>query len=70
MSALDQMVSFFHEREPDALDRSLYHLAGASREDLFVFTSSAAEAVAQVIWSVYSEVTRKEGKTHFITSFL
>lgn len=43
-------------------------LAGASQDDSFVFTSSGAEAVNQVLWSVYMEVARKSGKCHFIAS--
>ncbi len=70
--ALERMNSCFGIR-PNLEDRlqleeAIYDLAGASREDLFVFAASAAEAVCQVIWSVFSERSRKEGKTHFIAS--
>jgi len=46
----------------------IYDLVGASAEDLFVFTSSGAEAVNQVHWSAFLERARKEGKCHFITT--
>src|SRR3990167_4237833 len=48
----------------------IFDLAGARKEDRFVFTSSGAEALNQVLWSVFLEVSRKEGKCHFITSAL
>jgi cysteine desulfurase len=64
------------ERMRDPVDTSLvkarqeplYDLAGAAKEDRFVFTSSSAEAVNQVLFSVFLEVSRKEGKCHFIAS--
>lgn len=46
----------------------LYDFVGADPKDTFVFTSSGAEAVNQVLWSLFFEVSRKEGKTQFITS--
>lgn len=46
------------------------HLVGAGEEDRFVFTSSAAEAVNQVLWSLFLEVSRKTGKCHYITTAL
>jgi cysteine desulfurase len=48
----------------------LYDLVGARPEDRFAFTASGAEAIQQVLWSVYLEVARKEGKCHFATSCL
>jgi cysteine desulfurase len=48
--------------------RSLYNLLGAEDEDTILFTSSGAEAVNQVIHGVYHDVSRLEGKNHFITS--
>ncbi len=47
---------------------AIYHLAGAKEDDLFVFTSSYSESITQVIHSVYEQVARQTGKTHFITS--
>ena len=47
---------------------AIYEFLGAQPKDLFVFTSSGAEAVNQVLWSVFLEISRKEGKCHFITS--
>ncbi len=52
---------------PSSLER-IYDLVGASLEDTFVYTSSNAEAVNQVLWSVFLEISRKTGKCHFITS--
>lgn len=70
--ALERMNAYFERRlSPEdraQLEEAIYDLAGASREDLFAFTASAAEAVGQVIWSVFTERSRKEGKTHFIAS--
>lgn len=48
----------------------IFDLVGATNRDCFVFTSSGAEAVNQVLWSVFLEVSRKEGKCHFVTSVL
>jgi len=48
----------------------LYDLVNAQKEDLFFFTSSGAEAIQQVYWSVFLEVSRKEGKCHFLTTNL
>lgn len=48
----------------------IYDLVGAEKEDQLVITSSGAEAINQVLWSVFLEVVRKEGKTHLITSCL
>ena len=43
-------------------------LVKAREEDHFVFTSSGAEAVTQVVHTVYKEVSQRTGKIHFITS--
>jgi cysteine desulfurase len=48
--------------------KAIYVLLGASVEDDFVFTSSSAEGVNQVIQSAYSEITRVTGKNQFLTS--
>ena len=50
--------------------QDLYELFGASFEDTFLFTSSAAEAINQVFLSVFLEVVRKTGKCHLIASHL
>jgi cysteine desulfurase len=52
---------------PVRLER-IYDLVGARKEDQFVFTSSGAEAVNQVLWSVFLNISRKTGKCHLITS--
>lgn len=43
-------------------------LVGASEKEQFAFTSSGAEAINQVFWSVFVERARKEGKCHIIVS--
>lgn len=48
--------------------RSLYALLLAKESDTFVFTSSGAESISQVIHSVYRTVVRQTGKNHFVTS--
>ncbi len=50
--------------------QSLYDLIGASQEDQLIFTSSGAEAINQIIFSTYFDVTRETGKNHFIASSL
>lgn len=57
------------EEIPSHVER-IYELAGAGADSTFVFTSSGAEAVNQVLWSVFLELARKEGKCHFIASAL
>jgi cysteine desulfurase len=46
---------------------AIFDLFGAAADAQFVFTSSGAEAVSQVIMSVYRSVVRKLGKNHFVT---
>lgn len=46
----------------------IYEMLNANDTDTFVFTSSGAEAVNQVIFSTFYEVTRATGKNHFVTS--
>lgn len=72
-AAIDRMISSFKDDPISAEDlelryQAIYELVGAPFEDTFVFTSSAAEAVNQMFWSVFLEVARKTGKTHFIAS--
>lgn len=52
----------------DTREQTMLDLVGANPPDRFIFTSSGAEAINQVFWSVFLEVARKEGKTHFIIS--
>src|SRR5579863_4039510 len=54
----------------DSRYQMIYDLVGAEKTDLFIFTSSGAEAVNQVFWSVFIERARKEGKCHLIVSAL
>jgi cysteine desulfurase len=50
--------------------QALYGLLGARDIDEFVFTSSSAEAINQVILSTYLDVTLMTGKNQFITSHI
>lgn len=50
--------------------KTLYECLGAHERDQFVFTSSGAEAVNQVVFSVYKDVTVQSGKNQFLTSIL
>jgi cysteine desulfurase len=52
----------------ESAHKQIYALAGAEPADTFVFTSSGAEAINQVHWSIFLEKARKEGKCHFVTS--
>lgn len=51
----------------DALSK-IYSILEANKQDDFVFTSSGAEAVNQVIQSIYYDQTLESGKNHLITS--
>nr|NGY95570.1 Cysteine desulfurase IscS [Neochlamydia sp. AcF84] len=54
-----------------AIEESLNHiykLLNIKKTDAFVFTSSGAEAVNHVFYSIYHDVTRLTGKNQFITS--
>ncbi len=48
--------------------RSIYKSFGASDQDEFILTSCGAEAVNQVLFSAYHEITLSTGKNQFITS--
>ncbi len=63
---------FGQELAADCADayRTIGDFFGSGEKDRFVFTSSGAEAVNQVLWSVFLEVSRKEGKCHFTASCL
>ncbi len=50
--------------------KALYTFLGAQEADQIVLTSSGAEAVNHVFFSVYHDVTIPTGKNHFITSNL
>lgn len=51
--------------------QTIYALAGTSPEEhTFVCSSSGAEAVNQVLFSIFLEIARKEGKCHFLASAL
>ncbi len=54
----------------DSRYQMIYDLVGAHENDRFVFTSSGAEAVNQVFWSIFLEKARKEGKSHILISNL
>ncbi len=48
--------------------QALYALLGATDEDSVIFTSSGAEAINHVIYSVYHDVSLATGKNQFLTS--
>lgn len=48
--------------------KKIYSLLGASDRDDFILTSSGAEAVNHVFFSVYFHISRGSGKNQFITS--
>lgn len=48
--------------------QKIYTLFSAPDSANFVFTSSSAEAISQVIYSVYKDVVRTTGKNQFVTS--
>lgn len=50
--------------------RSIYDLLEADDADDFVYTSSSAEGVNQVVFSTYLNETVAHGKNHFITTHL
>lgn len=54
----------------DTRYQAIYDFVGADPKETFVFTSSGAEAVNQVLWSAFLEKARKEGKCHFIATSL
>lgn len=54
----------------DTRMQTIYDFFSAKKEDQFVFTTSAAEGVNQVFWSIFIEEARKSGKTHIIISEL
>lgn len=83
-AALERMTPYFQEHwgasfAPHRMGQELiavaqgrypiiYDLVGAQKNDRFVFTSSGAEALNQVFWSIFFEKGRKEGKTHILIS--
>lgn len=66
--AIEQMRLGIEERVPNISLEMLYDLVGADPKDSFSFTSSGAEAINQVHWTVFLEIARKEGKCHFLTT--
>lgn len=75
-SAVERMMPYLQEHwgasiSPHHLGapyQALFDFFGASSKDRFVFTSSGAEAINQVFWSIFLEISRKTGKCHFIIS--
>lgn len=61
-----------HELLPGITEsyNAIYALLGARDIDDFVFTSSGAEAINQVILSAYFDVTIPTGKNHYVTSHI
>lgn len=69
--ALEPLRRAFEERPSiETHQQIVKDLVGSTSEDLFVFTSSGAEAINQVLLSIFLEVSREEGKCHFIASSL
>ncbi|MBI3900672.1 MAG: aminotransferase class V-fold PLP-dependent enzyme [Chlamydiia bacterium] len=72
VSALDAMRLSVERKasleEQKQWEEAIFRLVGAPLDTHFQLTASGAEAIQQVIWSVFLEKARKEGKTHFITS--
>lgn len=66
-TAIEQMTlalqnRFFGEPRFDLIA----DLVGAAEKDRFVFNGT--DPVAAVLWTIYTEVARKEGKSHIVTS--
>lgn len=86
LEAMSTMMPFFSDKwgTPSAPHRGgeelfpslceaydlIYSLVGAREIDDFVFTSSAAEGINQVVLSTYFDVTLNTGKNQFITSHI
>jgi cysteine desulfurase len=72
-AAMDRMSTPLEEIRLSDIERAyqiIYEMVGACSEDTFILTSSAAEAVNQLFWSLFLDVARKKGKCHFIASAL
>jgi cysteine desulfurase len=67
---IEQMNFHLQEFSLEPSIQALYDLVAAKERDRFVFTSSGAEAVNQVFWSIFLERARKMGKTHIIISVI
>lgn len=52
----------------EELYQKLYALVGAQERDRCVLTSSGAESVSQVLFSIYRTVTLTTGKNHFLAA--
>lgn len=72
-NALTPVCKAAEERQTDSSllpfrqDR-ISRLLKPERDDTFVFTSNGAEAMNQVLFSVFLSLARGQGKSHFITS--
>lgn len=80
-SAIDKMQTFLNKKnysisspycentyDLENAYQTIYDFVGAKYEDTFVFTSSGSEAINQALLGVYSNIIKKSGKTHIITS--
>lgn len=69
-ATLDAMVTALSQRSIslEMAYKTMYALVEAKESDHFVFTSSGCEAINQAVFSTYLNVTRQQGKNHFITS--
>src|SRR3989338_5176954 len=53
---------------PISYPKELLTLVGAEHDDVFTPTASSAEAITQVLFSAFLELSRKTGKCHFVIS--
>lgn len=54
----------------DGRVQSLYDFAGAAADDRFFFASSGADAIRQLLDTIYLELSRKQGKCRYLASGL
>lgn len=74
-SLLQRARSFssYFEKEPSKSEleeayTAIYNLVDVDHKEHFIFTSGGSEAVNHVVFAAYIDITRKNGKNHFITS--
>lgn len=68
-AAIEQMVAALQNRfSGDVRTDKIADLVGATEKDRFIFTNS--DPIAHLLWTIFTEVSRKEGKNHIITSCL
>ena len=65
---LGQSFSPLQERAIKEAFLHLYAFVGAKKSDHCIFTSSGAEGVNHAVFAAYLDITRKNGKNHFLCS--